>query len=1099
MATTLTNKIIKVIVDSKGVKSGVDDIERQLDRARSAVASTSREIDRELKKIDSNVNTGTSGTFFGALTGRKNLNTVPRRGDGRDPLAVAIGRNDFENYKSELSQATERAAALNRIYKVYEDAIARAAGEVRNSAAAERTLKAKREELARRISAAADAQNLSLSSRLRAAGGNGADSLGSGLRLSGAFNRDPGDADDLLGKIRSTISPSSGAAARLDREQNALGAAINDRQAEERRLRAIARSLGIKEDLTGKSLDELRQAIDGQANSMRSANSARQRIEASLNAQKQQELTARNRVISSLSLQRQQEQENELAKRNRVISSLAAQRAAALSDPDNLAALNRFERNRGQRLSTAVPEERIPFGVRAGRTALGAANQAASLVGGALRKVGGFVFSEFTNFISRVAANLTSRLIAGAVEGLELLAVKSVQAAARFQDAQVSFGVLAGGEGRGNRLVDDLQKLAIDTPFKFSEVLDESKLLLSYGVRVGDLTKRLRQLGDVASGTGVDLGRLSLAFGQVLAKGRLQGPEIRQFTEAGVGLQDFISAFNEIEGKNVSTQGFLALVEQGDVAANVVEKAFDKMTAAGGRFFNFMEVRSKTVSGRFNALSESLELVAQKVGKSIFEKFDVAGSIDSVVKFIQRIDFGGIDRRIGSFANAALPFGNELVAGFKGLMGELSRSFGTLVPNSNDLSEIFKFISQKIIPGVIEVSVILGRVFLSVVKVGLLLADAFGRIYNQLPSSSKLPDLRSAIVGLTVGGLTSLVASPVVGLAAGLAATAGTESGLSVTGERGRSTGKNSAISDIESKIAGFQSILDKLDLPGSFLSGTKNAKFTVDAAKNFLDEQRKKFSQAAVAEVIDSGVVFLDGVRRDGFTVDKNGLLVNSDGDKFVDTGPPVIPSDTQAKILEAQNVLSKDQQEKEIRLAENISKLSRQFAQLTDGVVRDFGDALKGVGGKIIPQFGERLEKINALAEKRADNPLSDFQANLATVNALDNPLARGLGLGLTPDKAARVRGLLGQELIERFKPPEVKPAPLVRANSQEAEQSLTRAIYDARNDSKTPEEELKAAIDEAKRVQETNNVRLGELAEALKGPVGNNFEFLGVGFPP
>ncbi|WP_250480168.1 hypothetical protein, partial [Caballeronia sp. AAUFL_F1_KS47] len=83
--------------------------------------------------------------------------------------------------------------------------------------------------------------------------------------------------------------------------------------------------------------------------------------EASLNAQKQQEIEARNRVVSGLAQQRQQEQDNARAQRNRVISGLAAQRTAALSDPKNLAALNRFERSRGSPLSRALAPERDPF------------------------------------------------------------------------------------------------------------------------------------------------------------------------------------------------------------------------------------------------------------------------------------------------------------------------------------------------------------------------------------------------------------------------------------------------------------------------------------------------------------------------------------------------------------------------------------------------------------------------------------------------------------------------------------------------------------------------------------------------------------------
>jgi tape measure domain-containing protein len=53
--------------------------------------------------------------------------------------------------------------------------------------------------------------------------------------------------------------------------------------------------------------------------------------------------------------------------------------------------------------------------------------------------------------------------------------------------------------------------------------------------QVVDVTKRL---ADVAGATGADLGGIATAFGQIQAKGRLQGEELLQLQERGVALQD---------------------------------------------------------------------------------------------------------------------------------------------------------------------------------------------------------------------------------------------------------------------------------------------------------------------------------------------------------------------------------------------------------------------------------------------------------------------------------------------------------------------------------------------------------------------------------
>ena len=72
------------------------------------------------------------------------------------------------------------------------------------------------------------------------------------------------------------------------------------------------------------------------------------------------------------------------------------------------------------------------------------------------------------------------------------------------------------------------------------------------------------------------------------------------------------------------------------------------------------------------------------------------------------------------------------------------------------------------------------------------------------------------------------------------------------------------------------------------------------------------------------------------------------------------------------------------------------------------------------------------------------------------------------------------MASDFIERFKPDEIRPAPLVRAGSQEAEQALTRAIYDR---GVSPEEELKAAMDKAREVTSDLTSKTARLADATE----------------
>jgi hypothetical protein len=890
-------------------------------------------------------------------------------------------------------------------------------------------------------------------------------------------------------------------------------------------IKIVAESTGVAAGVKSaeKQLDSLGAKVEQTADRVSRA-SSRARFDPQV-----RDTLRKNNVISSLASQRFAEEQRQAQVRSRIAFSLANQRRGEEDrqrrEAHDLAAKRSritFSLAEQRRAEEARARESSLFR-RVGSSAGGLAGRGAAGVTGFVGGLAsGVVAVGFSEVVSAIAST-GSRVVGAGLDVVRVATTTAVEAAMRAEDNRIGFGVLTGSQREGDRLIGQLQRLAIETPFKLQEVFGESKLLLSYGVSVGDLTKRLRQLGDVASGTGVDLGRLSLAFGQVLAKGRLQGPEIRQFTEAGVGIRDFVAAFNELEGRNVGVQAFLALSEQGQVSSRVVEKAIDRMTSAGGRFFNLMDSRSKTVSGRFNALSESLELVAQRIGTSVFEKFDVAGILGGAVDAVGNLNLDGIDRKIGSLAKSAIPFGSEVLAGFRGVIDEAGKAFRVLIPDVRDLDAVFRFTSRTIIPGVIEAGVTLTNVFFSVAKVGLLLADSFLRIYNAAPPASKLPDLRSVVAGLGAGAVGTLVGGPVVGLAAALSVAGGVEAGLRATGESGRGSGKTPIIAELEKQIEQFQRALAGADLAGAFRGGLRKAPFDRGAASRFLETQRAKFGEEQVQDVIENGLQVV-GFERGQDRVRVNDRFFDPDRNRFVDRVRffDRIPVEIQEQILAAQAALKVKPPVVDVPFGPEADRLNRlsqslfeqgivdrplskvvgrdveRFQSLLPKIADGLGpvtNALGELADKVLPRFGERAAELQKRLAKPVDAPFTDFADNLRTVELLGGPLARLAGNAITAEQARRLRGELGQELVERFKPAELRSAPLVRAGSQEAEQALTRAIYEARNNARTPEEELAEAIKEAKRVQDENNKRLDRLADALENPTG--FPFIGLGF--
>ena len=115
------------------------------------------------------------------------------------------------------------------------------------------------------------------------------------------------------------------------------------------------------------------------------------------------------------------------------------------------------------------------------------------------------LFSGIAKFASRTASIslgiLSAKAFSAAINGAKELAQWAIKTAEEYEQAEIAFQVMTGSKVKGTKLLGDLQQLAVETPFKSSEVVAQAKLLKAYGVDTEDLIKTISQLGDVAAGT----------------------------------------------------------------------------------------------------------------------------------------------------------------------------------------------------------------------------------------------------------------------------------------------------------------------------------------------------------------------------------------------------------------------------------------------------------------------------------------------------------------------------------------------------------------------------------------------------------------------
>lgn len=192
-----------------------------------------------------------------------------------------------------------------------------------------------------------------------------------------------------------------------------------------------------------------------------------------------------------------------------------------------------------------------------------------------------------------------------------------VEVRGEFELQQKSMQVLLQSRDQADKLWRQTVQLAVQSPFRVSELVSYTRQLAAYRIETGKLFDTTKRLADVSAGLGVDMSRLILAYGQVRAANYLRGTELRQFTEAGIPMLDELAKrFTELEGRVVSAGDVFERISKRMVSFKDVEAVFRSMTDAGGTFYKMQEEQSTTLKGMISNLHDSIDLMLNDIGKA---------------------------------------------------------------------------------------------------------------------------------------------------------------------------------------------------------------------------------------------------------------------------------------------------------------------------------------------------------------------------------------------------------------------------------------------------------------------------------------------------
>ncbi|RYD61484.1 MAG: phage tail tape measure protein, partial [Verrucomicrobiaceae bacterium] len=190
--------------------------------------------------------------------------------------------------------------------------------------------------------------------------------------------------------------------------------------------------------------------------------------------------------------------------------------------------------------------------------------------------------------------------------------VKAVNAAANFEQTKAAFSTLIGDAAKAEQTLAKLRELGAETPFEFPELADAGRKLIAFGESADTVPETLRRIGDISAGIQAPINEIAELYGKARVQGRLFGEDINQLTNRGIPIigelaKQFGVGENEVK----------KLVASGEVGFPAIEKAFVSLTSEGGKFAGMMDAQSKTTTGLFSTLKDTINEVFLTLGEPI--------------------------------------------------------------------------------------------------------------------------------------------------------------------------------------------------------------------------------------------------------------------------------------------------------------------------------------------------------------------------------------------------------------------------------------------------------------------------------------------------
>ena len=232
----------------------------------------------------------------------------------------------------------------------------------------------------------------------------------------------------------------------------------------------------------------------------------------------------------------------------------------------------------------------------------------------------GIQLTHSNNYLAQSFGYIRNRVVYALTLGAVTNFTKQVyEIRGQYELLERSLGILINDMRKGTEMFNELNAMALKSPFTLMELATGAKQLLAYNFAEEEVVDTTRRLADISAALGVPMERLVYNLGQIKAQTALTARDARDFANAGLAIVPMLAQMYTEEKRFgdeiVTTAQVFDMMSKKMVTYNDVMKVINKVTDEGGKFFDFQAKQADTLRVKMANLTLAWNNMLNEVGQ----------------------------------------------------------------------------------------------------------------------------------------------------------------------------------------------------------------------------------------------------------------------------------------------------------------------------------------------------------------------------------------------------------------------------------------------------------------------------------------------------